>query len=633
MSRPTIAALLFALAASLYSAAAQPVTLVNAFPNLTFTHPVLVTHAGDGTNRVFVVQQNGVIRVFANDSAVTSGAASTFLNITARLSSTGGEEGLLGLAFHPDYASNGYFYVNYTAPSPLRTVVSRFSVMPGNPNKADSLSETVLLTVNQPFSNHNGGMLLFGNDGYLYISLGDGGSGGDPNNNAQNVNSLLGKILRIDVDTTTTVPYGIPPDNPFVGVPGADEIYALGLRNPWRCSIDRVTGRIWIGDVGQGTWEEVDTLAPGRNYGWRCYEGNDPYNTAGCSAAPSYVFPVKQYSSASPNPECSVTGGYIYRGSRRPDLTGAYIYGDYCSGKVWKLRIEGGAVTEDSLLVDAPFSLSAFGIDETGELYLCDYTGGTVRRFAGPPPVPAAPVPLQPADGVEDVLLPVAMVWAGVPGATSYRLQVATDSAFVSPAVDDSLLTGTSDTLDGLAEGSAWFWRVRASGAAGEGPWSLTRRFTTADIVALDVAIGHGWNLISLPATVAEPHPAAVFPGASSPLYGFSTVSGYGILDTLAYGSGYWLKFDSSRTIVVSGGNRPTDTIAVEAGWNLVGSVSAPLDTASVVQIPPGNLQSVFFEYDGTYAPADTLRPAHGYWVRAGASGQLILGGPALRRR
>jgi glucose/arabinose dehydrogenase len=511
---------------------AQPVTLVNAFPNLNFTHPVLLTHAGDGSNRVFVMQQNGLIRVFPNDSAAVPGAASTFLNITARLSSTTGEEGLLGLAFHPDYAANGYFYVNYTAPSPLRTVVSRFSVTPGNPDRADSLSEVVLLTVNQPFSNHNGGMLLFGNDGYLYISLGDGGSGGDPNNNAQNINSLLGKILRIDVDTTTAVPYGIPPDNPFVGVAGADEIYAWGLRNPWRCSKDPATGQIWVGDVGQGTWEEIDLLERGRNYGWRCYEGNDPYNTSGCGPAAQYTFPVKQYSSASPNPECSVTGGYVYRGYRRPELQGAYIYGDYCSGKIWKFRYQGGPITEDSLVTDAPFSLSAFGTDALGELYMCNYSGGTIHRFAGPPP---------------------------------------------------------------------------------------TLSTTQYPFVA-------GWNLVSLPLVVGDPHVAPVFPGAISAAYGFDPDAGYAIQDTMQFGRGYWIKFDSAATVSIAGVARSRDTVNVLPGWNLVGAVSTVVDTGSVVQIPPGILQSAFFGYAGGYPPADSLHPARGYWVRAGSPGRIVLG-------
>jgi glucose/arabinose dehydrogenase len=365
------------------SSAASQVQLTNAFPFLSFTHPLYVTHAGDGTNRVFVVQQDGLIKVFPNDTAVTS--ATTFLNITAKLSSTLGEQGLLGLAFHPEYESNGYFYVNYTASNPLRTVIARYSVRSDDPNRADSLSEFVILTINQPFTTHNGGMLLFGSDGYLYVGMGDGGSAGDPQNNAQNLQSLLGKILRIDVDTTTIGRnYGIPPDNPFAGNPsaGREELYAWGFRNPWRFMEDVESSLLLVADVGQNSWEEIDDLTIGLNYGWRCYEGNAPYNTSGCGPASNYTFPVKVYSHSGGN--CSITGGYIYRGYRRPELTGAYIYADYCTGQTWLLRYEGGQILADSLLIDAPFPISSFGVDQDEELYICNYNGN-IQRFVGPP--------------------------------------------------------------------------------------------------------------------------------------------------------------------------------------------------------------------------------------------------------
>ena len=262
---------LFSVAAALLlfsSTGAQPLQLVNAFPNLTFTQPVYLTHSNDGTNRNFVIQKNGLIKVFVNDSSVA--AADTFLNISSRIITGGGssEQGLLGIAFHPDYANNGYFYVDYTQAGNGYTVIARYSVDPQNPNKALFNSEFKLLTIYQPYSNHNGGILFFGQDGYLHIGMGDGGSGGDPGNRAQNLDSLLGKILRIDVDTTVgSLNYGIPPTNPFAGGGGRGEIYVYGVRNPWRVSQDPVTGVIWCADVGQGTYEEIDLVTAGKNYG------------------------------------------------------------------------------------------------------------------------------------------------------------------------------------------------------------------------------------------------------------------------------------------------------------------------------------------------------------------------------
>jgi len=451
---------------------AQPIQLTNAFPGLTFTRPLLVTHAGDGTNRIFVVQQDGLIKVFPNDTTVTS--STVFLNITNKLSSTFGEEGLLGLAFHPDYENNGYFYVNYTAPSPLRTVVARYSARPEDPNRADSLSELIILTVTQPYSNHNGGMILFGMDEYLYIGMGDGGSGGDPQNHGQNLQSLLGKMLRIDIDTTDgSQNYGIPPTNPFYGNPaaGREEIFAWGLRNPWRFSEDTTTGMMLVGDVGQGAWEEIDWMIVALNYGWRCYEGNTPYNTGGCGPITEYTFPIKVYPHA--NGDCSITGGYIYRGYRRPDLTGAYIYGDYCTGRIWLLRYENGQVTADSLLINAPFSVSSFGMDEDGELYICNY-GGNIQRFVGQVlnDPPAAFNLISPPDdttfifdGVQPV---VQFAWEeSVDPDTdivNYTVEIDTSAAFNSPAFWDTLVgTSTSALLELERESSRYYWRVRAS--------------------------------------------------------------------------------------------------------------------------------------------------------------------------
>jgi glucose/arabinose dehydrogenase len=365
------------------TACGQTVQLVNAFPSLSFRQPVFLTHSGDGTDRMFVVQQNGLIKVFSNDSTVAS--ASTFLDISKKLSASDGEEGLLGLAFDPHFAENGYFYIDYTAPNPLHTVVARFHLSPGDPDRADSLSEFTVLTVNQPYTNHNGGMLVFGADGYLYIGLGDGGSGGDPQGNAQNRARLLGKILRIDVsDTTATMHYRIPADNPFAGNSSGyrEEIWAYGLRNPWRFSFDESTGRLWVGDVGQDAREEVDIVEKGKNYGWNIMEGTACYNPpSGCDTA-GLTMPIKDYDHSLGE---AITGGYVYHGARRADLDGAYIYADYGSGRIWMLRWENGHLTADTQLLDSPYAISSFGVDQDNELYILSYdpsANTSIYRFA-----------------------------------------------------------------------------------------------------------------------------------------------------------------------------------------------------------------------------------------------------------
>ncbi len=343
------------------------VNFVNAFQNLSFSLPLFLTHSGDGTNRIFVVQQRGLIRVFPNDSMTTN--VQTFLDLTNKASQLGNERGLLGLTFHPNYSTNRFFYVNYTRISDGATIVSRFTTQSGNPNKADSLSELIMLTIAQPYTNHNGGMVMFGQDGFLYIGMGDGGSSGDPQDYAQNLNSLLGKILRININTPSGGNnYSIPPSNPYSGGGGAPEIFSVGWRNPWRFSQDPVTGTIYCGDVGQNAWEEIDTIAVGKNYGWRCYEGFAPFNTAGCGPISNYTFPIAVYQNI--GSDISVTGGYVYRGSRVPWLVGRYIYADYGSRKVWKLLLSGGIVSENTLIGNAPQVVPSFGVDQNNELYI-----------------------------------------------------------------------------------------------------------------------------------------------------------------------------------------------------------------------------------------------------------------------
>ena len=342
-----------------------------AFPNLSFSSPLNLQNAGDSTDRIFVVEQAGKIKVFQNQTNILT--AKTFLDITNQVTS-GGETGLLGLAFHPNYKNNGYFFINYTAQNPLRTVVSRFKVSDTDPDAADVNSELILLTFDQPFSNHNGGYLAFGPDGYLYISTGDGGSSGDPQNNAQNVNNLLGKILRIDIDNPQSpLKYGIPQDNPFIDSTNTNvkkEIYAWGLRNPWRFSFDPITGNLWCGDVGQNSWEEVDIIEKGKNYGWRCYEGTHPYNTTDCSGI--YQAPIWEYSHAL---GISITGGSVYRGQNVPELQGKYIFGDYGSARVWALEYDESNPPANNQITTAAGSITSFGVDESNELYLVSFDG------------------------------------------------------------------------------------------------------------------------------------------------------------------------------------------------------------------------------------------------------------------
>jgi glucose/arabinose dehydrogenase len=351
--------------------------------------PILLTNAKDGTDRVFVVEQGGVIKVVQPGSTTPT----VFLDIQARVLD-GGERGLLGLAFHPHYPTNGRFFVYYTRDSAIAAndgdiVISEFHVSAGNMNVADPNSEIPLLTIEHTaLGNHNGGMLEFGPDGYLYAGTGDGGGGNDPDNNGQNINTLLGKMLRIDVDTPNgPIPYSSPPTNPFVGVAGADEIFAFGLRNPWRWSFDRGgSNQLILADVGQGSWEEIDIITSGGNYGWDIMEGNHCANGGTCTPPAGHILPIAEYSSASPSTRCSITGGYIYRGAKSAVPVGSYIYGDFCTGEILRLfpAAAGGA---QIIELDTTIGITSFGEDEAGEVYVVG--SGVAQRIANPTPPPA----------------------------------------------------------------------------------------------------------------------------------------------------------------------------------------------------------------------------------------------------
>jgi len=345
-----------------------------------FALPTAVTNAGDGSERLFVVERAGRIRIVNRDGTVEP---APFLDIVPRVLSGGQEQGLLGLAFHPSDRTTGRFYVAYTRQADGADVVAEYRVSSAA-DTADLASERILLAIPDPAPNHNGGGLAFGPDGYLYIALGDGGGQNDQFGNAQNLNSLLGKLLRIDVDgiPAAGLAYAIPADNPFANGGGAPEIWAIGMRNPWRISFDRAWHDLYIGDVGGGNWEEIDRQPPdaagGLNYGWPIMEGR--HCLAGSCVIEGYVQPIAEYSH---DLGCSVIGGYVYRGEAQPELQGVYMFGDWCSGRIFTLDVDGETMTPRNVL-ESGLQVSSFGEDEAGEVYVVDFAGGGLYRVVVP---------------------------------------------------------------------------------------------------------------------------------------------------------------------------------------------------------------------------------------------------------
>ncbi len=378
-SRLRIAVLAISLLVLACRSSDGPVAVEPAFPHLSFDQPVDIQHASDGSDRLFVVEKSGLIRVFANDPEIA--AAEVFLDLRDRIDDPHLEMGLLGLAFHPDYEANGQFFVNYTAAEPRRTVVSRFEVDPSDPNRSLPDSETIILEIAQPYQTHNGGRLLFGPDGTFYIGMGDGGWAGDPDENAEDPTNLLGAVLRIDVDRPSgDRNYGIPPDNPFVG--GAceecrEEIWAYGFRNPWRFSIDSPTGTMWLADVGQESWEEIDIIEKGGNYGWDLMEGTHCYEPPSDCDETGLTPPVWEFAH---RPGNSVTGGLVYRGAEVPEIFGHYVFGGWGTGEIWTIPADDPMVGATEIL-DTNLRISTFGTDEAGELYVANFgaRGGIYR--------------------------------------------------------------------------------------------------------------------------------------------------------------------------------------------------------------------------------------------------------------
>jgi len=435
-----------------------PTPLTTVFIAGGLTSPVQVTAPPGDASRLFIVEQfTKSIRIVKNGSLLTA----PFLFVPAPVM-VGGEQGLLGMAFHPDYANNGYFYVNYTIQPAGATVIERYQVSAANPDAADPNSKFLIMTLPQPFSNHNGGMLAFSPvDGYLYIGLGDGGSGFDPQGNGQNLNTKLGKMLRIDVNTPAGVPYAVPPSNPFVGMPSVQpEIWAYGLRNPWRYSFDRFTGDLWIADVGQEDYEEVNfqsaASAGGQNYGWKCYEGNAPLG----SCSPSGVtFPIYEYKH-SVLPGCAIIGGYVYRGYQIADLRGSYFFSEWCKSKVYSFRYVSGAVADfqDRTAQLQPAggqynvgTVASFGEDAAGELYIVNYVAGELYQIVSASPSISG----------------VASWGAGTPGCTGVPEISANSSPIIGNPNFKIRFTGGASNALGLLMGTD------ASNSAGGDPFGI----------------------------------------------------------------------------------------------------------------------------------------------------------------
>ncbi len=382
---PIVFADAFAQPARSFESSSSSVLLVNAFSNLNFERSLYLTHAGDGSNRVFVVEKGGIVHVFENDPAVTS--TQVFVDISAKLQANVGETGLLSLAFHPDFATNKTFYLSYVD-ADLVSVISEMKVS-ADSNQADPSSERILLTLQQPQRNHNGGHIAFGPDGYLYIAFGDGFSEaasdgiehGDPLGHGQNLETWFSSMLRIDVDRQSdSLAYGIPPDNPYIGNTQnwREEIYAHGFRNPWRFSFDREKGDLWLADVGDKKAEEIDFVQSGKNYGWNLKEASHCFEDIPCdtTAWVGLEDPIYEYLRDVGE---SITGGYVYNGSAIPEFKGKYIYGDFDVSKVWMLTYENGEIVQNELIANVQDNISSFGEDEQGEIYVVGYNGRIFR--------------------------------------------------------------------------------------------------------------------------------------------------------------------------------------------------------------------------------------------------------------
>gem|GEM_PF-711471 len=535
----------FSLCAQGNGASAQiPITLTRYVGGLD--KPVHITHAGDGSQRLFVVEQEGFIRIVKNQTLLNT----PFLDVTARVGCCG-ERGLLSVAFPPNYANKGYFYVNYTN-NDGNTVIARYRVT-SDPDVANPSSEEVILTIEQPFANHNGGQIAFGPDGYLYIGMGDGGSAGDPQGKGQRPETLLGKLLRIDVESGVR-PYAVPTNNPFAQSRFyRGEIWALGLRNPWRFSFDRQQGDLYIGDVGQDNYEEIDfqphTSLGGENYGWNILEGRHCFNSNSCNQT-GLVLPVVEYTHSE---GCSVTGGVVYRGQRYPRLQGMYFYGDYCSGNIWGLKVTSTSVQSGQLL-DTSYVISTFGEDEAGEVYLTDYNTGDIYRVTDPAAPSGADLAISVADTPDPVVVNNDLTYTatvtnnGPESATDVQLSTVLPAglAFVSASASQGSCSGTATVnclLNTLANG------ISATVALVGKPTAIGGLSLTTNVSGTVTDPTAGNNAATAVTTVSSTQPPPTSP--SPPIDGPDFTGAWQSLSQSCKGSGAKQKCKLQGTFIV----------------------------------------------------------------------------------